>query len=94
MSIAVIRGESIHARFVMVRYNPRVLPIVSGVPKCSINISRQSDMSVFVASIDIKDTAIRLGLVELIRNASADMLIIKNRSISFLFPKYCSIFAL
>lgn len=91
ISLAVISGDIIHAKFVIVRYIPRVLPIVAGLPKCSINISKQSDTRVFVVIMDINDIAIRFELEEVIKMNNAVKLIDSSHIISFLLPKYLRI---
>jgi hypothetical protein len=88
INIPVTSGERTQARLLIVRYNPRVLPIVVGLPKCSIKISRHSIMRVFVARIDTNANDIKIGFCEPMRNTKPSILIHKRIIESLRLPKF------
>jgi hypothetical protein len=94
MRKAEMRGESIQAMFIIVRYKPLVLPVLVGSLKCSINISIQNRTNVFVAEKTIKEILVNSGLTEDTIPTRASMFKIKNARVSFLFPKYFKTFTL
>lgn len=84
-------GEATQAELRIVRYIPRVRPIVSGFPKCSINISIQNNTKVLVVRNIINAIDKYIGFVVLIKVASEAMFTSKNMAVNFLLPKYFNI---
>jgi len=92
--VTAISGDSIHAIFITVRYRPLVLPIVSGSPKCSMNISIQKNTRVFVMVNNINEDPMIYGLLLVISPASDNMFTNRKMRVSFLLPKFFSILEL
>jgi hypothetical protein len=88
------RGDDIHARFIIVRYSPRFFPTFDLSPKCSMKMSMQNNIWVFVETNITKAVPIMYGLVEVIIPTKEDILIKSKMRVNFLLPKNFRILAL
>jgi len=78
----------------IVRYKPLVLPTFLSSLKCSINISIQNNICVFVEENRMKDIATTIGLLEVMIPTRDNIFMARSPRVNRLFPKYFRTFAL
>jgi len=89
-----IRGDIIIAKFTIVKYKPRVSPVLFLSLQCSINISIQNITNVFVVVKMTKEVPIINGSTEKESPIKEKILNKRKIKVNFLLPKYFKILAL